>query len=56
MQWHDCEVVGDSDGRPRLSLTGTVAEQSAAQGVTDWHLSLSHDGDLAIAYVIAEAN
>jgi len=56
MQWHHCEVVGDSDGRPRLVLTGTVAEQSAAQGVTDWHLSLSHDGDLAIAYVIAEAN
>ena len=56
MQWHHCEVVGDSSGRPHLHLSGTVQEQAAAQGVTSWHLSLSHDGDLAVAYVIAEAN
>ena len=55
MQWHHCEVVGDSVGRPWLELTGTVAEQAAAQGVERWHLSLTHDGDLAIAYVVAEA-
>ena len=55
LTWHDCEVIGDSDGRPWLRLTGSVAEQAAEQGAERWHLSLTHDGDVAIAYVIAEA-
>lgn len=55
LRWHDCEVVADLDGRPRLALVGTVLEAAAAQGVGRWHLSLSHDGDLAVAYVVAEA-
>jgi holo-[acyl-carrier protein] synthase len=55
MQWHHCEVVGDASGRPHLHLSDTVLGQAHAQGITSWHLSLSHDGDLAVAYVIAEA-
>jgi holo-[acyl-carrier protein] synthase len=55
MTWHDCQVVGDSDGRPWLRITGTVAAQAEEQGIGRWHLSLSHDGDLAVAYVIAES-
>jgi len=54
MQWHHCEVVADSAGRPWLRITGTVADQAAEQGVDRWHLSLTHDGDIAAAYVIAE--
>jgi holo-[acyl-carrier protein] synthase len=55
MAWHDCEVVGDSDGRPWLRIVGTVADAAHQQGIGRWHLSLTHDGDVAIAYVIAEA-
>jgi holo-[acyl-carrier protein] synthase len=55
MTWHDCEVVGDNEGRPWLNLVGTVAAAARAQGIDRWHLSLSHDGDLAVAYVIAES-
>ena len=55
MKWHDCEVGGDGEGRPWLQLTGTVAAAADAQGIVRWHLSLSHDGDLAVAYVIAES-
>ena len=54
MAWHDCEVVGDGAGRPWLRITGTVAAAATAQGIGRWHLSLSHDGDLAVAYVVAE--
>ncbi len=54
LQWHDCEVVADSDGRPWLTTTGTVSAAAAALGVTRWHLSLSHDGGIASATVIAE--
>jgi len=55
LRWRDAEVVSDPSGRPRLVLRGGVAEEAAAQGITAWHLSLSHDGGLASAVVIAES-
>lgn len=55
LQWHDCEIVVDPDGRPWLTLTGTVAAAAAERGIERWHLSLSHDGGIASAVVIAEA-
>ena len=55
MQWHDCRVLADDAGTPRLEVVGTVAAVAAAAGITRWHVSLSHDGDYALAYVIGEA-
>ena len=54
MLWHDCEVVADSDGRPWLTVSGSVKAAGAKLGVRRWHLSLSHDGGIASAMVIAE--
>lgn len=56
LRWRDAEVVQDDGGRPRLLLHGGVAEEAAAQGITAWHLSLSHDGDVATAVVVAESS
>jgi holo-[acyl-carrier-protein] synthase len=50
----EAEVRREPGGRPRLHVTGRAAEVAAGLGVARWHLSLSHDGGLAIAYVIAE--
>jgi holo-[acyl-carrier protein] synthase len=55
LNWHDCEVVSDSDGRPWLTVAGTVADTAAALGVVRWHVSLSHDGGIASAMVVAES-
>ena len=55
LRWHDCEIVSDSDGRPWLTVAGTVAAVAAERGINRWHLSLSHDGGIASAMVIAEA-
>jgi holo-[acyl-carrier protein] synthase len=55
LAWHDVEVVKADDGRPWLSVTGTVAAAAEERGVRSWHLSLSHDGPVAIAMVIAES-
>jgi holo-[acyl-carrier protein] synthase len=55
LQWHDCEIVSDPDGRPWLTVSGTVATVAAERGIKRWHLSLSHDGGIASAMVIAEA-
>jgi holo-[acyl-carrier protein] synthase len=54
MHWADAEVVTDDFGRPSLVVSGTVAERAASLGVTRWHVSLSHDGGVAAATVIAE--
>ena len=43
------EVVTDAWGRPRIRLLGQVAQHLADH---DIELSLSHDGDYAIAYVV----
>lgn len=55
LAWHDCAVRTADTGRPVLEVTGTVAAAAAAAGVTHWHLSLTHDGGVSAAYVIAEA-
>lgn len=55
MRWHDCQILTDATGRPHLEITDTVAEAAVKLGVQHWHLSLTHDGPVAIAYVIAES-
>jgi holo-[acyl-carrier protein] synthase len=55
MHWTDAEVRTDDSGRPSLRVTGTVAARAESLGVTHWHVSLSHDGGIASATVIAEA-
>ena len=55
LHWHDCEIVVDPDGRPWLTVSGSVAAAAADRGIERWHLSLSHDGGIASAVVIAEA-
>jgi holo-[acyl-carrier protein] synthase len=54
LHWHDCEIVTDPDGRPWLTVSGTVAAEAKERGITRWHLSLSHDGGIASAMVVAE--
>ena len=55
MAWTDAEVVTDESGRPSLQVTGTVAERAAGLGANRLHLSLTHDGGVAAATVIAES-
>jgi holo-[acyl-carrier protein] synthase len=52
--WHDCEVVAGPNGRPLLRFSGVLADAAAAHGVVAWHVSLTHDADIAAAIVVAE--
>jgi holo-[acyl-carrier protein] synthase len=52
--WHDAEVIRESTGRPRFELRGTVLFAADSLGVRSVHVSLSHDGGLATAYVVLE--
>ena len=53
LEWHHCEVLSGERGEPRLVLTGTVEAAARARGIDAWLLSLSHDGDMAIAFAMA---
>ena len=54
LRWRDVEVTHDTAGRPSLAVGGTVAEAAARRGVLRWHVSITHDGGLSVAMVVAE--
>jgi holo-[acyl-carrier protein] synthase len=54
LSWQDCAILIGERGKPYLEISGTVANEAKRQGITHWHLSLSHDGNIATAFVIAE--
>ncbi|WP_285702569.1 holo-ACP synthase [Microtetraspora sp. NBRC 16547] len=51
----EAEIVKNEVGRPSVRVTGAAAEVARALGVKRWHVSLTHDGGVAIAYVLAES-
>lgn len=55
LRWHDCEVLGGGQQPPHFAVSGTVAAALAQCGGHHIHLSLSHDGDQAVALVVVEA-
>ena len=55
-RWHEIEVISRRGYRPTLALHGAVAAQAGRLGAVRQHLSLSHDGGLAMAFVIAESD
>jgi holo-[acyl-carrier protein] synthase len=55
VRWHHMQVVSNSHGNPSMNLTDAASRIAARKGIGAIHLSMSHDGGIAIAYVIAEA-
>ena len=54
LRWRDAEVHSGDDGRPHLSLHGTVQTRADDLGVRHTHVSLSHDAGIASAVVVLE--
>ncbi len=52
--WQDVTVERTATRRPYLVLSGNTLRIAQSLCVSHLHLSLSHDGDLATAIVIAE--
>ncbi|MGH7435617.1 MAG: holo-ACP synthase [Polyangiaceae bacterium] len=53
--WRTIEVLRRPDGSPSLRLHGRMRALAERRGVRHLDLSLSHDGDYAIAFVVGEA-
>ncbi len=53
VEWHEVEILGDWRGRPEVYLHGRAARRAAQLGLTQWAVSLSHEREYAIAFVVA---
>lgn len=54
--WQDAEVVSEHSGRPTLVISGSVLAAAEGLGASRAHLSLSHDGGIATAFVVLEGD
>jgi holo-[acyl-carrier protein] synthase len=52
--FHDVSVRVAPSGAPSLIVTGTAEDLAVERDVGAFHLSLSHDGPVAIAVVVAD--
>ncbi len=53
IRWIDLEVVSDARGAPSVQLHGAAARRARSLGLSQWSVSLSHDDERAIAFVVA---
>lgn len=52
VSWREIEVVSQRQAPPQVCLRGKAVERAKALGLSSWRLSLSHDGDYALATVV----
>jgi holo-[acyl-carrier protein] synthase len=54
LSWQDCQIEYFDSGKPNIAISGKIEQLAQQLGIKSWHLSISHDADLAIAFVVAE--
>lgn len=53
IQWHEAEIIGDMRGKPMVRLHGEAARRAQELGLTEWSVSLTHERDYGVAFVVA---
>lgn len=51
--WLDVETLNERGGKPFVILHNRAKDLAEEQGLDEWAISLSHDGGIAIAFVVA---
>jgi holo-[acyl-carrier protein] synthase len=51
---HGIWIERDNNGKPTIMLSEEVKKKLSSKGELSFHISLSHEGDIAAAYVIIE--
>jgi holo-[acyl-carrier protein] synthase len=54
VRWREMEIRRARGARPTLELSGRTRALGEARGIRALHVSLTHDGDYALAQVVAE--
>jgi holo-[acyl-carrier protein] synthase len=52
LAWHDVEIISSTEGAPQLEFHGRAAELAKQLRVTRAHVSLSHERQHAVAFVV----
>ncbi|MWC00094.1 holo-ACP synthase [Agromyces seonyuensis] len=53
--WNELRVIQNDAGDPDFDLDGPIGGVLAARGIDRVHVSLSHDGGIATAFVVVES-
>lgn len=56
ISWQEVEILPDDLGRPCLHLKERALQRAQELGLEDWSLSISHDGGIAVAMVVAQGS
>lgn len=54
VKFHEVETLRDMRGKPVVVLSGRAAERAQELDLTEWAISLSHEREYAIAFVVAK--
>jgi holo-[acyl-carrier protein] synthase len=55
-RWHSVTVSRDLRGKPTLEPDLRMSEYLARNGITHFHVSLTDDADIAVAFVVLESH
>ncbi|MDF1513910.1 MAG: holo-ACP synthase [Anaerolineae bacterium] len=53
ISWQDVETLNQPGGKPYVILHNRAKLLAEQQQLNDWAISLSHDGGMAVAFVVA---
>ena len=53
--WHSITVTRNAKGKPGIEPSASMAKHLKKLGVTATHISLTDDGDVAMAFVVLES-
>ena len=53
VHWQDIEIIHAYSGEPEVRLHGTANEVAAARHLSEWAVSITHDGGIAMAVAVA---
>ena len=51
--WHEAEVINGDSGKPDVRLHGRAAQLARELGLTQLSLSITHEREYAVAFVVA---
>jgi holo-[acyl-carrier protein] synthase len=52
--WHSITVTRDRKGKPGIRPSAEMHEHLKSRGITEYHVSLSDDAGVAVAFVVLE--
>lgn len=56
IKFHDVEILPDRYGKPHVHLHGYAAERAQELGLNEWAISLTHEKEYTVAFVVATSH